>query len=100
MDLAQRGRVVERPIDVMKSPVILDFLDLPDREVLRESDLESAILNKLSQFLLELGKGFAFVARQKRLTFEHEEFYVDLVQSDAPRIWLLPRALSWLNPTG
>jgi hypothetical protein len=47
--------------------------------VLRKSDLESAILSKLSQFLLELGKGFAFVARQKRLTFEDEEFYVDLV---------------------
>ena len=63
----------------MKSPAVLDFLDLPDSEVLHESDLESAILSKLSQFLLELGKGFAFVARQKRLTFEDEEFYVDLV---------------------
>ena len=79
MDLARRGQTVERPIDLMKSPVVLDFLDLPDSEVLRESDLESAILSKLSQFLLELGKGFAFVARQKRLTFGDEEFYVDLV---------------------
>jgi predicted nuclease of restriction endonuclease-like (RecB) superfamily len=79
MELARRGQTVERPIDVMKSPVVLDFLDLPDSEVLRESDLESAILGKLSQFLLELGKGFAFVARQKRLTFEDDEFYVDLV---------------------
>jgi predicted nuclease of restriction endonuclease-like (RecB) superfamily len=79
MDLARRGQTVERPIDLMKSPVVLDFLDLPDSQVLRESDLESAILSKLSQFLLELGKGFAFVARQKRLTFEDEEFYVDLV---------------------
>ncbi len=79
MDLAQRGQLVERPIDLMKSPVVLDFLDLPDSELLRESDLESAILSKLSQFLLELGKWFAFVARQKRLTFENEEFYVDLV---------------------
>lgn len=79
MDLAARGQAVERPIDLMKSPVVLDFLDLPDGEVLRESDLEGAILSKLSQFLLELGKGFAFVARQKRLTFEDEHFYVDLV---------------------
>lgn len=71
--------MVERPIDLMKSPVVLDFLDLPESEVLRESDLERAILGKLSLFLLELGKGFAFVARQKRLTFENEEFYVDLV---------------------
>lgn len=79
MDLVRRGQVIERPIDLIKSPVVLDFLDLPDSEMLRESDLESAILSKLSQFLLELGKGFAFVARQKRLTFEDEEFYVDLV---------------------
>jgi len=79
MDLARRGQTVERPIDLMKSPVVLDFLDLPESELLRESDLERALLSKLSQFLLELGKGFAFVARQKRLTFEDEEFYVDLV---------------------
>ena len=79
MDLARRGQVVERPTDLLKSPVVLDFLDLPESELLRERDLESAILSKLSQFLLELGKGFAFVARQKRLTFEDEEFYVDLV---------------------
>lgn len=53
MDLARRGQTVERPIDLMKSPVVLDFLDLPESELLRESDLESAILSKLSQFLLE-----------------------------------------------
>jgi predicted nuclease of restriction endonuclease-like (RecB) superfamily len=79
MDLATRGQAVERPVDLMKSPFVLDFLDLPDSEMLREIDLESAILSKLSNFLLELGKGFAFVARQKRLTFEDEHFYVDLV---------------------
>lgn len=78
-DLANRGNVIERPIDLIKSPVVLDFLELPDGEALRESDLEGAILSKLSQFLLELGKGFAFVARQKRLVFEDEDFYVDLV---------------------
>lgn len=79
LELSRHGQAVERPIDLMKSPVVLDFLDLPDSELLRESDLESAILGKLSQFLLELGKGFAFVARQKRMTFEDEEFYIDLV---------------------
>jgi len=78
-DLARRGQAVESPIDLIKSPVVLDFLDLPDSAVLRESDLEGAILSKLSHFLLELGKGFAFVARQKRLSFEDEHFYVDLV---------------------
>lgn len=79
LDLAQRGQVVERPIDVIKDPVVIDFLDLPESELLRERDLETALLSKLSQFLLELGKGLAFVARQKRLAFDDQEFYVDLV---------------------
>ena len=79
MDLATRGQVLERPVDAIKHPFVLDFLDLPESEKLRESDLESAILQKLQHFLLELGKGFAFVARQKRLSFEDEYFYVDLV---------------------
>jgi predicted nuclease of restriction endonuclease-like (RecB) superfamily len=79
MDLATRGQVLEKPVDAIKHPMVLDFLDLPDSAMLRESDLESAILGKLSHFLLKLGKGFAFVARQKRLSFEDEHFYVDLV---------------------
>jgi predicted nuclease of restriction endonuclease-like (RecB) superfamily len=79
MDLARRGQVVERPIDALKDPVVMDLFGLPQSELLRESDLETAIISKLSQFLLELGKGFAFVARQKRLSFEDEEFFVDLV---------------------
>jgi len=58
---------------------VLDFLDLPEAHQLRERDLETAILDKLQQFLLELGKGFAFIARQKRLSFDEEHFYVDLV---------------------
>ena len=79
LDLAARGQVIERPVDLLKNPYVLDFLDLPDSEVLHENDLESAILSKLQQFLLELGKGFAFVARQRRITFDDESFYVDLV---------------------
>ena len=79
MDLANRGQVIERPEDAVKNAYVLDFLDLPESPLLRESDLESAILEKLRQFLLELGKGFAFVARQKRLAFDDESFYVDLV---------------------
>jgi hypothetical protein len=58
---------------------VLDFLDLPEAHQLRERDLESAILDQLQSFLLELGKGFAFVGRQWRITFEDEVFYIDLV---------------------
>ena len=79
LDLASRGQVLERPIDAIKHPYVLDFLDLPEGHTLREQDLETAILDQLQQFLLELGKGFAFVARQKRITFEDEHFYIDLV---------------------
>ena len=68
-----------RPVDVLKDPYILEFLNLPDVPKLRESDLESAIISNLHQFLLELGKGFSFVARQKRIRFEDEDFYIDLV---------------------
>ncbi|MEA1949457.1 MAG: PDDEXK nuclease domain-containing protein [Thermodesulfobacteriota bacterium] len=63
----------------MKDPYILDFLGLPDSKQIRESKLESAIIDNIQSFLLELGKGFAFVARQKRLQYEDEFFYVDLV---------------------
>jgi predicted nuclease of restriction endonuclease-like (RecB) superfamily len=79
MELARKGQSVERPADLMKSPVVLDFLGLAGGAALRETDVESAIISKLSQFLLELGKGFAFVARQKRITFEDQDFFVDLV---------------------
>ncbi len=63
----------------MKDPYILDFLGLPDSKQIHESKLESAIIDNIQSFLLELGKGFAFVARQKRLQYEDEFFYVDLV---------------------
>lgn len=79
LDLATRGLAVQRPIDTMRDPYVLDFLDLPEAERLHESDLEAAIIDKLQQFLLELGKGFAFVGRQRRLDYDDESFYVDLV---------------------
>ncbi len=79
MELARKGQTVEKPSDLMKSPIVLDFLGLQGGPALRESDIENAIISKLSEFLLELGKGFAFVARQKRITFEDEDFFVDLV---------------------
>jgi predicted nuclease of restriction endonuclease-like (RecB) superfamily len=68
-----------KPVDVLKDPYVLEFLDLPDAARLHESDLEQAIIDNLQQFLLELGKGFSFVARQKRMRFGDEDFYVDLV---------------------
>jgi predicted nuclease of restriction endonuclease-like (RecB) superfamily len=77
--LAEQGQTVSKPIDVIKQPYVLDFLDLPDQPQLRESDLESAIIENMQSFLLELGKGFAFVGRQYRITAELEHFFIDLV---------------------
>jgi predicted nuclease of restriction endonuclease-like (RecB) superfamily len=77
--LAREGQTIEQPSDLIKSPLVLDFLGLSDRYEYRESDLETAIINKLSHFLLELGKGFAFVARQKRITFDDDHLFIDLV---------------------
>lgn len=78
---AERGGKKQEllPEDILKSPTVLEFLNLPDVPQLHESELEQAIIDNLQLFLLELGKGFAFVARQKRLRFEDEDFYVDLV---------------------
>ena len=67
------------PRDFVRDPVVLEFLGAPDTGKLLESDLEQALMDKLQQFLLELGKGFAFVARQQRVSTETQDFYVDLV---------------------
>ncbi len=67
------------PVDVLKSPMVLEFLNLPDDPNLHESKLEQAIIGNLQLFLLELGKGFSFVARQKHIRFDDDDFYVDLV---------------------
>ncbi len=77
--LAAEGQDIKKPVDTIKDPYVLDFLGLPDLEKLHESTIESAIIDNLQEFLLELGKGFAFVARQKRLQYEDEFFYIDLV---------------------
>jgi predicted nuclease of restriction endonuclease-like (RecB) superfamily len=79
MELASRGQVLQSPVDSLRDPYVLDFLNLPDSRLLHESDLEAAIIDQLQEFLLELGKGFAFVARQKKLSFEDSHLYVDLV---------------------
>jgi len=77
--LAREGQVLARPRDMLKNPLVLEFLGMEEKAPYSESDLESAIISKLSHFLLELGKGFLFEARQKRFTFEEEHFLVDLV---------------------
>lgn len=76
--LSQDGHIVEKPEDVLKEPYVLEFLDL-EHESYNETDLESKIIDNLERFLLELGKGFSFVGRQKRFSFENDHFYVDLV---------------------
>lgn len=79
MRLAKEGQTVEKPSDVIKNPITLEFLGLKPEAAYSESKLESAIIDKLQDFLLELGKGFLFEARQKRFTFDEDNFYVDLV---------------------
>jgi predicted nuclease of restriction endonuclease-like (RecB) superfamily len=77
--LARRGQDIALPADVLKDPFVLEFLGLDERSHWRERDLEQAIIDRIEGFLLELGKGFCFVARQKRVTLEGDHFYVDLV---------------------
>ncbi|MFZ4818825.1 MAG: PDDEXK nuclease domain-containing protein [Limisphaerales bacterium] len=77
--LAVEGQVVEKAVDLIKNPIVLEFLGLQDRPHYSEDELESAIINQLESFLLELGKGFLFEARQKRFTFDNDHFRVDLV---------------------
>ena len=67
------------PADIVKDPVFLEFLGLPESSSLRKSDLEQAIITHLTSFLLELGKGFTFVARQQRITLDGEHYFIDLV---------------------
>ena len=77
--LSRVGNVVEKPEDIIKNPVTLEFVGLKPDASYSESNLESAIIGKLQEFLLELGKGFLFEARQKRFSFDEDDYYVDLV---------------------
>ncbi|HRE57638.1 MAG TPA: PDDEXK nuclease domain-containing protein [Candidatus Kapabacteria bacterium] len=77
--LAEQGQIIEKPTDILKDPYILEFLNLPEKHQYSESDLEAAIIDKLEHFLLELGKGFTFVARQFRMTIDEKHFRADLV---------------------
>ena len=75
----ESGVAGETPRDFLRDPVMLEFLGLPDSGRLLESELEQALMDRLQQFLLELGKGFSFVARQQRVSTETQDFYIDLV---------------------
>lgn len=77
--LAGEGQIVVKPQDILKEPLVLEFLGLSEQARYSESDLETAIINRLEHFLLELGKGFLFEARQKRFTFDGHHFFVDIV---------------------
>lgn len=77
--LAKKGQIIEKASDLIKDPYILEFLNLPESSSYSETELEEELINKLEHFLLELGKGFAFVGRQVRFTFDEEHFRVDLV---------------------
>ena len=74
--VARKERIPETPQEVIKDPMILEFVGLKMNSAFYESDLEDAIISHITDFLLELGKGFAFVARQKRIMLEDDEFFV------------------------
>lgn len=79
MMLAEKGQIIEKPEDVVKDPYIFEFVGLPELPVYKEGDLEKALIDNLSQFLLELGKGFTYVGRQQRINIGGRIFKIDLV---------------------
>lgn len=79
MAMATQGAMPYRAEDILKSPYVLEFAGLGDKSSYHESDLEAGVLNKLQDFLLEMGKGFLFERRQRRFTFNDKNFYLDLV---------------------
>lgn len=79
MRLAKEGNIIAKPEDIVKQPTVLEFLGMEEKTEYSETELESAIIDKLQKFLLEMGKGYLFEARQKRFTFEEDNFFVDLV---------------------
>ncbi len=78
-ELAEKGQIIENVQDTLKDPYVLEFLNLDESYKYSENDLETAIISNLEKFILELGKGFSFVARQKRISAGADHFYIDLV---------------------
>ncbi len=79
LQLSVKGQTIEKPQDAIKDPYILEFIGLPENSYYSESDLEQRLIDKLEHFLLELGNGFTFVARQNRISFDEKHFRIDLV---------------------
>jgi predicted nuclease of restriction endonuclease-like (RecB) superfamily len=79
LEVARKERIPEKPEEIIKDPMVLEFLGLERKAAYYEKDLESAIVSHIADFLLELGKGFSFVARQKRILLEDDEYFIDLV---------------------
>jgi predicted nuclease of restriction endonuclease-like (RecB) superfamily len=79
LEMAKKGQIIENPKDILKEPLILEFLGLEEKSDYSESELETAIINQIEKFILELGKGFFFGGRQVRFTFDEEHYRVDLV---------------------
>ena len=79
LKLAKEGQVIEKPEDILKDPYVFEFLGIPENKPILEKDLEYKLIKHIEDFLLELGKGFCFVARQKRITIDGDHYYIDLV---------------------
>ena len=79
LSLAKEGELITTPSEMVRDPYVFEFLGLKREELYTESQLERALLDHLQEFLLELGKGFCFVARQRRVTFDNEHYYIDLL---------------------
>ena len=77
--LSEKGLVIEKAQDSLKDPYVLEFLGLPEEKKYSETELEQKLIDKLEHFLLELGKGYTFVGRQVRFTFDDRHFRIDLV---------------------
>ena len=77
--LSLKGQILEKPEDVVKDPYVLEFLGLEEKSDYSENELETAIINNLEKFIMELGKGFLFQGRQVRFTFDEEHYFVDLI---------------------
>lgn len=78
LELSQKGIIIEQSKDIIKDPYVFEFLNIPESRHYSEKSLENALIDKLGHFLLELGKGFAFVGQQYRITLNNTHYYVDL----------------------